>query len=318
MKKGWSNIAGLAIALVAVYVFFSLLMPSTFPKLENVEVLFRQSAIVAMAAIGMTFIIISGAIDLSVGSAVALGTVAIAFALDRAGLPPFLALLAGTAVGPICGYLNGTIITRLKVSAFIVTLGTLLLFRGAAKYLAGEQKIDAPMTWMADLLAKLSPSREWMFVAPGIWLTIVMAILASFILTRTPFGRYVFAIGGNERAAMYAGVDVPKVRRKVFTLAGLFIGLSGVLQFSRLTVGDPTVAMGMELDVIAAVVIGGASLSGGQGTIIGSLLGALMMATIRAGCSQLGLPSYVQEMVTGTIIIFAVALDRFRNRSNAG
>ncbi|HMS56470.1 MAG TPA: ABC transporter permease, partial [Fimbriimonadaceae bacterium] len=272
---------------------------------------------VSMAAIGMTFIIISGAIDLSVGSVVALSTVAIAYALDRAGFPPLLALLVGTLVGPACGYLNGTIITRLRVSPFIVTLGTLLLFRGVAKYLAGEQKIDAPMTWMSELLAKLTPSREWMFFAPGIWLTIAMAFGASFILTRTPFGRYVFAIGGNEKAAVYAGVDVPRVRRMVFMLGGLFIGLSGVLQFSRLTVGDPTVAIGMELDVIAAVVIGGASLSGGQGTIMGSLLGALMMATIRAGCSQLGLPSYVQEMVTGTIIIFAVALDRLRSRSTA-
>ncbi|MEO7454467.1 MAG: ABC transporter permease [Fimbriimonadales bacterium] len=311
MKKGYLNLLGLGVGWLVVFAFFALRAPETFPTLSNFETILRQTTIVAFAAIGMTYIIISGAIDLSVGSMVALVTVVIALFLEQ-HMPALGAAALGISAGVLCGALNGFLVSKLRVTSFIVTLGGFLLFRGIAKGLADNQKIDAPMTWLADVLATLGPSEKWKIVPPGVWLLIVCAILAALVLSKTVFGRNVLAVGGNEEAARLAGINVDKTRIGVFALSGLFVGIAGLMQFSRLTVGDPTVAVGLELDVIAAVVIGGASLNGGEGSIAGSLLGALIMATIRAGCSQIGLDNWVQEIVTGVIIVAAVALDRWR------
>jgi ribose transport system permease protein len=310
-----ANALGLVIALALVLLAFHLLILYKFERRfvtgDNLETLARQSTIVCLAALGMTFVIISGMIDLSVGSAVAFVTVVIAWFLVR-GFDPWLALMAGIGSGALVGMMNGLLVTRLKVGAFIVTLGTLLIIRGAAKGIAGEQKIDAPTTWLGDVVAMLSQEQRWMIFPIGVWVMIAFAILAAILLRQTRFGRNVLAVGGNEQAAHYSGISVDKTRVLVFALAGFFAGLAGLMQFSRLTVGDPTVAQGLELDVIAAVVIGGGSLSGGQGSILGSILGALLMTTIRAGCSQYGLPNWVQEIVTGAIIVLALAIDRLR------
>ncbi|MBX7131959.1 MAG: ABC transporter permease [Fimbriimonadaceae bacterium] len=305
------NLIGLVVAWLVLFGVFSFLVPNSFPTLRNLETLARQSTIVAFAALGMTYIIISGGIDLSVGSAVALVTVVTAWLL-REGSGPWLALVGGVLAGTLCGSFNGLLISKLKVGPFIVTLGSLLLFRGLAKGLAGEQKIDAKLTWLNDLLTVLPKDQRWMIVPLGVWLMLAFAFLMASVLRGTTFGRYVIALGSNEQATRYAGISIEKVRIAVYVLGGLFAGLAGIMQFSRLTVGDPTVAVGLELDVIAAVVIGGASLSGGQGSIAGALLGALIMTTIRSGCSQMGLPNWVQEIVTGAIIVLAVALDRLR------
>lgn len=304
------SLVGLAIALIVLFVGFSLKMPQ-FATLLNVQTLARQSTIVTIAALGMTFVIVAGGIDLSIGSIVALVTVVVA-AFLQAGVDPVLAGGIGVLAGAACGAVNGGMISGLKVGPFIVTLGSLLVIRGIAKGLAHEQKIDAPASWLAELVAVLPPDRKWMLLPPGVWLAILLAIGSSMVLWRTVFGRNVFAIGSNERAAYYCGLPVAKVKFVVYVLGGLFAGIAGLMQFSRLTVGDPTVAVGLELDVIAAVVIGGASLSGGHGSIAGSVLGALIMTTIRAGCSQMGLPNWVQEIVTGVIIVLSVGLDRLR------
>jgi ribose/xylose/arabinose/galactoside ABC-type transport system permease subunit len=248
-----------------------------------------------------------------VGSTVALGTVAIALML-QSGFGPVPAALAGMAAGLACGLVNGALVVRLRVVPFIVTLGTLLLVRGAAKGLANEQKIDAPITWLNELLAALPPERAWMMVPPGVWILLALAVAVAVVLRRTRFGRLVFALGSNEEATRLSGTSVDKVKLAVYALGGLFAGAAGLMQYSRLTVGDPTVASGLELDVIAAVVIGGGSLSGGEGSVMGSLVGALIMTTIRSGCSQMGLSNWVQEIVTGSIIVLAVALDRLRHR----
>jgi len=153
-----------------------------------------------------------------------------------------------------------------------------------------------------------------MILAPGVWIMIVLAILVAIILKYTRLGRYIFALGSNERAARLCGVNVNRVKITVYALGGAFAGLAGLMQFSRLTVGDPTVAIGLELQVIAAAVIGGGSLSGGEGSILGSIVGALIMTVIRSGCSQMGLANWVQEIITGGIIVFAVAVDRLRHR----
>jgi ribose/xylose/arabinose/galactoside ABC-type transport system permease subunit len=203
-------------------------------------------------------------------------------------------------------------VTALRVGPFIVTLGTLLVARGAAKGLAHEQKIDAEPAWLADVLAALPPERAWQLVPPGVWLVLGAAAAVGVALRASAFGRFVLAVGSNEEAARLSGVPVGRTKRAVYTAGGAAAGLAGVLQFSRLTVGDPTVAVGLELDVIAAVVIGGGSLAGGVGSAAGSLIGALVMTVIRAGCTQMGLANWVQEIVTGGIIVAAVALDRLR------
>lgn len=332
------NIAGLAVAEAVIFAIFWWLVRDpdgnhVFASSGNISTLFVQTTIVSLGAIGMTFVIISGGIDLSVGSTVAFATVVVAAVLHPAyqvfhgvqpgfdtdqlliaAHPPLVALVFGVLAGGLCGLLNGLLITRLAIGPFIVTLATMGIIRGLAKGFANEQKIDAPLTWLNSLLARLSEDQRWMVVPPGVWLMLVCAFAAALVLRSTRFGRQAIAIGGNEQAAHYSGVSVRNVRLWVYVIAGLFAGLAGVMQFSRLTVGDPTVAVGLELDVIAAVVIGGASLNGGQGSIPGSLLGALIMSTIRAGCSQYGLSNWVQEIVTGAIIVLAVGMDRWRKR----
>lgn len=287
-----------------------------FLGLRNLETLARQTTIVGFGALGMTLVIISGGIDLSVGSLVALGTVVIAWFLGLGSggwAPPAAAGTAVLACGAF-GCLSGLLITRLRVVPFIVTLGMMLLVRGAAKGISHEQRVDAPETWLNELLASLTPDDRWMLVPPGVWLLVVTSVAMGLVLRYTRFGRYVFAIGSNEMTARLCGVPVERVKLGIYTLGGVFGGVAGTMQFSRLTVGDPTVAVGLELDVIAAVVIGGGSLAGGEGSVLGSLVGALIMSIIRAGCSQMGLPNWVQEIITGMIIIAAVALDRMRHR----
>ncbi|HEY5088669.1 MAG TPA: ABC transporter permease [Polyangia bacterium] len=308
---------GAAAGLAAVFVLFSVLLGARrgigFADPGNLETIFRQTTIVAMAALGATIVIVSGGIDLSVGAIIALATVVIAGFL-RAGAPPLAAALAGIVAGVGCGALNGLLITRLKVVPFIVTLGTMLVVRGIAKGLAHEQKIDAPTSWLNELLARLPVGRAWMVFPPGVWLLFLLAFGVGGLLLYTRLGRHLFAVGSNEQAARLCGISVGRVKLAVYVLGGLFAGIAGLMQFSRLTVGDPTGATGLELNVIAAVVIGGGSLSGGEGSVLGSLIGALIMQILQSGCSQMGWPNWVQEIVTGAIIVVAVALDRFRHR----
>ncbi len=274
-----------------------------------------QTVIVGTAAIGMTLVIASGGLDLSVGSAVALCSVVGAMAV-RDGWPIALAAGAAVLVGAACGMYNGLLVTALRLPPFIVTLGTLGLFRGVAKWIAGGMPVSADPGWLAAFMSPV-PSPGWLVVAPGVWLMLALALLAAFALRRTVLGRHTIAVGSNELAARYAGVHIARTKIMVYVTAGLFVGLAGLLQFARLTQGDPTVAIGIELDVIAAVVIGGASLSGGRGSVLGALVGAFMMAYMKNRCVRLGWPSFVQEMIVGHIIIVAVAIDLWRQRRAA-
>lgn len=283
-----------------------------FLTVYNFKSVATQTVIVGLGAIGMTLVIVSGGIDLSVGSVIALSSVVTAACL-KAGLPPVLALGAGVLTGGVTGSVNGFFVTRLKLVPFIVTLGMLGIARGVAKWIAREQKIDAPPSWLMDLMNK-DPGAAWLGISPGIWLMILLATLVALVLARTPFGTYVFAIGSNEAAARVCGIRVEWIKLSVYIVAGLLTGLAGVMQFARLTVGDPTVATGAELDVIAAVVIGGGSLSGGEGSVLGSLVGAFIMAFLRNECVMFGWPNYIQEIIIGVIIVVAVALDRLRHR----
>jgi len=314
--KIWFNKLMPLAALIIVYLIFAIIAPSSFVSLKNLELIVRQTAIVGMASLGMTLVIISGGIDLSVGSIVALVTVCIAWLLT-AGCSPAVAAFGGLAAGLACGLLNGALITRLKLVPFIITLGTLLIYRGLAKGLAHEQKIDAPLSWINELLAALKPELTWMLVPGGVWLLALLAVLVALTLKYTRFGLYTFSIGSNEQASRLCGVPIEKVKLLIYAISGLFAGFAGLMQFSRLTVGDPTVAAGLELDVIAAVVIGGGSLAGGEGSVLGTILGALIMTVIRSGCTQMGLSNWVQEIVTGVIIVVAVVLDRMRHKQQS-
>ena len=297
------------VALIAVYILFVALSPDTFARSQNLVTMARQTVVVAIAAVGMTLIIVHGGIDLSVGSAVALTTVVVA-SLLKSGAGPWVASAGGIAASAATGLFNGLVITRLRLAPFIVTLGSMSILRGIAKGVAKEQKIDADAR---GLEALLSPGSGVFAVLPaGVFIAVAIAILAALALTYTRFGRHVYAVGSNEATARLAGIDVARVRVVVYTLAAALVGIAGVMEFSTLTVGDPTDSVGLELEVIAAVVIGGASLAGGEGSISGSLVGAFLMTVIKTGCTHLGLSNWVQEIVTGVIIVVAVAFDRVR------
>jgi ribose transport system permease protein len=308
-RRSFLDRAGTLIGLIVVAVVFGIVVGSQFYAPANLELMARQAAIVCVAAIGMTIVIAAGGIDLSVGSIIALTTVVIAIAL-RAGMGPAAAALAGVLAAAMCGLVNGLLITRLNVIPFIVTLGTMLVVRGAAKGLAEERRIESPITWLNDLLRT---DRGPALVPLGIWGVLAAALVVAAVLRYTRFGRHVFAIGSNERMARLCGVAIPRTKIAVYTLSGLLTGAAGLLQFSKLSVGDPTVGVGAELDVIAAVIIGGGSLTGGRGSVAGTIMGAAIMTIIQIGCSQKGLANWVQQIVTGAIIVAAVAIDRVRS-----
>jgi ribose transport system permease protein len=309
----WLNRIGPFLGLVLVVLLFSILLksPERYLSPFNLRIVLSQTVIVAIGAIGMTLIIISGGIDLSVGSMIALAGVITALAINS-GFSPVTAVAAGVLVGAAVGMVNGLIITRLRVVPFIATLGMLGIARGAAKWVAGEQTVNVPDTWINELLVTF-PNPPWLLVAPGVWITVILAIVAAVVLRNTVFGRRVFALGSNESAARACGIPTDRLKVWIYGLAGLLFGLTGVMQMSRLRQGDPTVAAGSELDIIAAVVIGGGSLSGGEGSILGSMIGALIMAFLRNGCQQIGWANYIQEIIIGVIIVVAVALDRWRS-----
>jgi ribose transport system permease protein len=306
LKQPWM---GPFAALVALWVFFAVRAPG-FASAANAATMARQTTVVAICSVGMTLVIVSGGIDLSVGSAVAFTTVVVAATL-KAGLSPAVAVLAGVAVAAFSGAASGALVAYVRMAPFIVTLGAMSILRGGAKGLAGEQKIDCDPRGIDTLLA---PSSGVLLPA-GVWIAVLVGVAGALALRYTRFGRHVYAVGSNEATALVCGVDVPRVKLLVYALAGALTGIAGIMEFSRLTVGDPTDSIGLELEVIAAVVVGGASLSGGEGTVVGSLVGAVLMAVIRTGCTFLGVHNWVQEIVTGGIIVMAVALDRFRHRA---
>lgn len=315
--SGLKKITGLVgpfVGLILVISIFSLMpeVSDRFLSLANIKSVATQSVIVALCALGMTLIIVSGGIDLSAASNLALSCVLVAYAINL-GLSPLLAAFIGVAAGGTVGFLNGFLITRLRLVPFIVTLGMMGIARGLAKWVARNQKIDAPLSWLNELMVR-TPRPSWLLVSPGIWIMILFSLLMAFLLRQTVFGRHTFAIGSNELTARLCGVRTDRVKVLVYTISGLLCGLAGVMEFSRLTVGDPTVAMGLELDIIAAVVIGGGSLSGGEGSILGTLVGVFIMAFLRNGCTMMGWPNYFQEIIIGAIIIAAVTLDRLRHR----
>lgn len=370
---------------------------ASFASARSLRTVAAQTATVAVAALGMTIIVIAGGIDLSVGMSIALCATVMAWCLkedvatrmvgqpplsvvmkpltaartelervtkkidevtataEKTGVPnpaeieslneqrarltadilqlsgPYrraaiwtslVVVLITIACGALCGFVNGALVSTLRLVPFIVTLGTMQLYLGLAKIIASETTVR-PDTgtqvpyWFGDLLS-VRPQALWLGVPIGIWLTLVLAGILATVLHYTVFGRYVFALGSNEATARLCGINVPWNKIAIYTLSGLFVGIAGLYQFSRLTVGNPTSGAGLELKVIASVVIGGGSLNGGRGTVIGTLTGALIMSVITSGCTALGLTNPIQDMILGVIIIAAVSVDQLRQRRVAG
>ena len=300
-------------SLAVAALFFRLLAPDQPFRLIDAQIVSTHTVIVGIAALGMTLLIAAGGIDLSVGSAIALTTVCVALVLKREWSLP-IAILVALVSGVLCGLYNGLLVVGLRLPPFIATLGTLGFFRGVAKWLSGSVPVTAPTAGLENWVSPV-PRDEWMVLSPGVWLTLVLGLLTAAVLHWTIFGRYALAIGSNEATARLCGIRVGRMKVWIYAVSGIFVGIAGLLQFGRITQGDPTVAIGLELDIIAAVVIGGASLTGGHGSVAGALAGAALMAFLRNRCTILGWPNFVQEMIVGHIIILAVAIDQWRARA---
>ena len=284
---------------------------SLFFKGSNFKMILTQTVIVAIGAMGMTLVIVSGGIDLSAGSVVALCSVVTAKLIEQGH--GFAAVLLLTVLsGGLVGLANGGIITAFRMMPFIVTLGMMGIARGISKWLANNQTVnpEQPLESVNGLMDNSQSPLTFSPLPDGVWLALGLAVLMAVVLRSTVFGRYVFAIGSNEDTARLCGIRVNFNKVVIYALAGAFFGLAGVMQFSRLTQGDPSVAIGLELQIIAAVVIGGASLSGGAGSIPGSVIGAFMMACLANGSGIKDWPNYMQEIIIGVVIILAVGMDK--------
>ena len=308
--------AGPFLGLIVVITLFAIPAETRefFLTYHNFKIILTQTAIVAIGALGMTLIIVGGGIDLSAGSSIALTSVVGALLIQQ-GWGPVPVCGAVILAGGLIGLLNGAAIAALRLVPFIITLGTLGVARGAAKWLADNQTVNYDA----------SPINGWMTTADpfgyalpaGVWVAAALAVATAVVLRNTVFGRHVFALGSNEATARLCGIPTTRLKVMVYALAGCFFGAAGLFQLSRLRQGDPTVAVGLELDIIASVIIGGASLNGGVGTVLGSMIGALIMAALRNGSQQMGWPTYFQEIIIGLVIIAAVFVDHLRQGRRA-
>ncbi len=303
--------------------FFPLEPRYNFLTAYTIGLTLTQTVIVATGALGMTVIIVAGGIDLSAGSVVALASV-ISAAILRSGHSSWLAALAGILSAMLVGAVNGGVISGFRMMPFIVTLGMMGIARGLAKWVGDNQTVNYNFksTEGVNILmnnpAQLGSWDVPLWVPPsGVIVLLLLTVVMSFVLNRSVFGRHVFALGSNEDTARLCGLRTRLLKVGVYVLGGLFIGLAGVFTLARLQQGDPTVATGLELEIIAAVVIGGASLTGGVGSVWGAVIGALMMTALKSGAVQMGWPSYVQEIIIGLVIVLAVGVDKIRHRGGS-
>jgi ribose transport system permease protein len=302
--------------LIVLFVVFSLASPNFF-QFNNIVGILLATAVNGVLALGVTFIIVTGGIDLSVGTVMSLSAVMAGVFITVWGLPVPLGVLAALATGASVGLLNGLLISKIKIPPFIATLGTMMIARGLALVISGLKPIyfnDAPAFTniaMGSVLGAVVPGFD---IPNAVLILFVAAIIAGIILSKTILGRYTFALGSNEEATRLSGVNVMAWKTAIYTLGGAFSGLAGVLIAARLNSAQPALGAGYELDAIAAVVIGGTSLSGGEGTILGTIIGAFIISVLTNGLRILSVPQEWQIVVTGVIVITAVYLDIVRRR----
>ncbi len=300
--------------LIALFVVFSLASPNFF-SFSNVTGILLATAVNGVLALGVTFVIITAGIDLSVGTVMTFSAVMSAVFIIEWKLPIPIGVLGGVLAGALCGLVNGAMIAKMKVPPFVATLGMLYATKGLSLVISTLRPIyfnDAPAfrtIAMGSILGAIIPGFD---IPNAVVILFGAAIFASLILTKTVLGRYTFALGSNEEATRLSGVNVDRWKIAVYTLCGFFAGLGGVMMASRLNSAQPALGAGYELDAIAAAVIGGTSLSGGEGTILGTIIGAFVISTLANGLRILSVPQEWQTVVTGTILVLAVYMDRRR------
>ncbi len=299
-------------ALILLFVVFSIASPYFF-TFDNVIGIFLATAVNGLLALGVTFIIITGGIDLSIGTVMTLASVMAGVIITFWGLPVPLGVLAGLVTGALCGLINGVIIAKLKMPPFVATLGMLYVAKGLSLVISGLKPIyfDETPAYRMIAMGSIVPGIE---IPNAVLVLFGAAIIASLILTQTVLGRYTFALGSNEEATRLSGVNTGTWKIIVYTLGGLFAGLAGVVVSARINSAQPSLGQGYELDAIAAAVIGGTSLSGGEGTILGTIIGAFIISTLNNGLRILSVPQEWQIVITGVILILAVYLDIIRRR----
>ncbi|MBD7936255.1 MULTISPECIES: ABC transporter permease subunit [Cytobacillus] len=307
ISKGIGSIQklGPVLGLLLIIIILSVMSPS-FTTADNILNVLRQVSINALIAFGMTFVILTGGIDLSVGSILALSS-ALTAGMLASGMDPILAVLLGLLAGALMGLVNGVIIAKGKVAPFIATLATMTIFRGLTLvYTEGR-----PITGLSDAFSFQMIGKGYFLGVPFPVVTMLLAYLfLYFLLKKTTFGRGVYAIGGNEEAAKLSGLKVDRLKMGVYAISGLFAAVAGITLTSRLDSAQPTAGTSYELDAIAAVVLGGTSLSGGRGWIFGTLIGALIIGVLNNGLNLLNVSSFYQQVVKGGVILLAVLIDR--------
>jgi ribose transport system permease protein len=327
LGRAAQSVAGPAIGVALVLLIFGVWAPDRFLSADAFGNVFRASYGLAIAAVGATFVIISGGIDLSVGSTMALSCVVTAMCLRVPGMPATAALGAGVLTGLAVGLVNGGLVALVRLPPFIATLATLGAVRGFALFITNGVPISRPTGQdmllhpeLATVAEKFDAIQKLHYdpvagLAPNIWLALLVVAIGAPLLHWTIVGRYAYAIGSNERTARLCGVRVEFWKVCCYGVAGLCAGLAGAISTAKYVSGPPTEFSGDELTVIAAVVIGGTSLFGGEGTIVGTVLGVLMLSLLKTGCNMAGINTHVQQMFIGGTIVLAAALDRLRHRA---
>lgn len=306
------NQAGIGFALLLLIGFFSL-TTEYFLTPNNITNILTQVTINLILAVGMTFVILIGGIDLSVGSVMAFAAVIAGKAITAESMGPFevivLAAIVGLLAGTLCGLINGFITAWWGLPSFIITLGMLNIARGAALQVSDAQTIYSFPRAFEEFGSALIGGVPVVFI-----IALLLVAIAWFVLNMTVFGRLLYGIGNNEEAVRLAGHSVFKLKVAAFTISGLLAGVAAIIYMARLNVASPIAGVGFELNAIAAVIIGGTSLSGGRGSVIGTLLGAFIIGVLANGLILLGLSDFVRQMITGVVIIIAVILDYYRAR----
>jgi ribose transport system permease protein len=299
-------------SLVVIFIFFAFSNPA-FATLSNINGILLSTAVIGLLAVGTTFVIITAGIDLSIGTGVTLTSVMTAYAMKNLGFPVWLGVAVGIGTGALIGLINGLNITYLQLPPFIATLAMMLMAKGLALVISGTAPIYVSGIGNFDQIALGSILPRWN-TPNAVLILFVSAIIASFVLNRTILGRYTFSIGSNEEATAISGINVRRWKIIVYVVGGIFIGMAGVVLTSRLGSAQPALGQGYELEAIAAVIIGGTSLFGGRGSILGTVIGALILSVLINGLRIMSIQQEWQPVVVGLVIIFAVYTDSLRRR----
>ncbi|NMB01906.1 MAG: ABC transporter permease [Firmicutes bacterium] len=307
-KKAVFREMGIVIALVAMFVIFTLI-DTSFISIYNILDIVKQSTINGLLAIGITFAILTGGNDLSIGSIFAV-VIVVTGKILVAGVNPILASVIGVGVGFGLGLINGTVVAKLKLQPFVATLGAMSIYRGVAYVITGGWPVlRIPREFRQMIDGEILP-----YVPVSIFILLGFAVICHIILKYTPFGAYIYAMGGNEEATRLSGVNIDKFKIFAYSMVGIGAALAGLVMLARLGTGEPTAGQGYELDAIAATAIGGASLAGGKGTVLGTLLGAILLSTLKVGLIVTGVDTFWQYIATGTIIVIAVYFEFIQSK----